>query len=184
MSATGRSPVRRVDDFYETPAWGVRAIVPHLGLRPSDRVLDPCCGRGAITQALPSDLDLVGLELDAGRASEAASLGHTVQCRDALAPEPWPAHRVLLTNPPYRLALEFVERALREAAPRGVVAMLLRLGFLESKKRAAFHQQHPADVFVLSERPSFTGRGTDAAAYGWFLWGGRGGRWRLLVAAR
>ena len=33
--------------------------------------------------------------------------------------------------------------------------MLLRLAFLESAERLAFHRAHPTDVHVLSRRPSF-----------------------------
>jgi hypothetical protein len=49
--------------------------------------------------------------------------------------------------------------------------MLLRLGFLESKKRREFWRRHPlTQLYPLIERPSFTGSGTDATAYGWFVW--------------
>ena len=45
MSATNRSNVRVASDFYATPAWCTRAILPHL---PVTSVLDPCAGDGAI----------------------------------------------------------------------------------------------------------------------------------------
>ena len=49
--------------------------------------------------------------------------------------------------------------------------MLLRLSFLESKGRVKFHQDFPADVYVLAKRPSFTGDGkADSCAYAWFVW--------------
>jgi len=49
--------------------------------------------------------------------------------------------------------------------------MLLRLAFLESKKRKPFWDKHPVtQLYVLSERPSFTNKGTDATAYAWFIW--------------
>jgi hypothetical protein len=51
------------------------------------------------------------------------------------------------------------------------VAFLLRLGFLESSKRLEFWRRWPCrKVFVLAERPSFTGGGTDSAAYALFWW--------------
>ena len=54
-------------------------------------------------------------------------------------------------------------------------SFLLRLGFLESKKRGPFWDAVMQDkllrkVWVLRERPSFTGGGTDNSAYGWFHW--------------
>lgn len=71
-------------------------------------------------------------------------------------------------NPPYSHAEAHIRHALT-LAPR--CAFLLRLAFLESTKRVAFWRDHqPARVYVLAQRPSFTGGGTDSAAYGWFVW--------------
>jgi hypothetical protein len=48
---------------------------------------------------------------------------------------------------------------------------LLRLAFLEGQKRAPFWKaQPPYSVSVLAKRPSFTGGGTDSAAYAFFEW--------------
>lgn len=179
MSATGRNLVgneRRADDFYATPAWCTRAIMPHLRL--NDPVLDPCCGDGAILGVLfAAGRTVCGLELDAARGGTSGS----VSIRDALTPEPWPQHRTIITNPPYSLAMEFIERALREAPEDADVAFLLRLNFLGSQRRAAFHRSYPSDVYVLPRRPSFTGGGTDATEYCWMVWGAsRGGQWSIL----
>ena len=49
--------------------------------------------------------------------------------------------------------------------------MLLRLPFLESNKRYEFWQNHPVNkLYILSKRPSFRGKGTDATAYAFFVW--------------
>ena len=51
------------------------------------------------------------------------------------------------------------------------VIMLLRINFLGSQKRYDFWQQFPPDgLFILSKRPSFTGKGTDSIDYAWFVW--------------
>ncbi|MCL6612078.1 MAG: hypothetical protein K6T66_11125 [Peptococcaceae bacterium] len=53
------------------------------------------------------------------------------------------------------------------------IIMLLRLAFLESKKRRDFWRRYPVNgLYVLSERPSLMGGKTDAAAYAWFIWNG------------
>lgn len=31
-------------------------------------------------------------------------------------------------------------------------------------------QRHTPDVYVLPQRPSFTGKGTDSTSYAWFVW--------------
>jgi hypothetical protein len=76
---------------------------------------------------------------------------------------------MIITNPPYSKAQEFVERALQEL-PKDPVVMLLPLPFLASKRRFEFNKKHPAHVMVLPKRPSFTGGGTDAVEYAWFAW--------------
>lgn len=183
MSSTGRGGERHPDDFYATPAWAVRSILPHLDLTGS--ILEPSAGDGAIVKVLlgagVSPACIRAVELDAERA---AVVPCRTECADFLGrfpAEPVYQPDLILGNPPFSLALEFIEEALRVAGGRGTVCFILRLAFLESQKRAAFHRAHPADLFVLPRRPSFTGKGVDSAAYAWFVWGpGRGGRWSLL----
>lgn len=176
---------RPVDDYYVTPEWVTAAIVPHL---PRGQVaLDPCAGDGAILRVLVAApyRTLVGFENNVRRASDASDVDPSLHILtvDALGAESWGAFDVCVMNPPFRHAHAFVARALVEALPqRATVAALLRLGFLASRKRAALHRAHPADVYVLSRRPAFTGTSrTDATEYAWFVWGpGRGGRWQGL----
>jgi hypothetical protein len=88
---------------------------------------------------------------------------------------------VALGNPPFALAQEFIQHTLTMAEQ---VVFLLRLSFLESQKREHFFARVGVpDVFVLPERPSFTGEGTDACAYAWMRWqrdGKQDGRIRIL----
>jgi len=107
------------------------------------------------------------------------------ECRDALnnltdgetmitdfPKTPWshegPFYDVVIGNPPYADAAAHIARAMDCGR---TVAFLLRLNFLGSQKRLDFWRRHPADVYVLSERPSFDGEGTDATEYAWFVWG-------------
>lgn len=54
------------------------------------------------------------------------------------------------------------------------VAFVLRLGFLASAKRRGLFEQYPPEaVWVIPERPSFTGDGeVDSTDYALFVWGG------------
>jgi len=80
-------------------------------------------------------------------------------------------YKTIITNPPYSIAQEFIEKCFKIADQNTEIIMLLRLAFLESKKRYEFWQKHPvSELYVLSKRPSFTGGGTDATAYAWFVW--------------
>ena len=172
MSATGRSSVREPRDFYRTPTECTEKIVEALaqdGIKIKGRsVLDAGCGDGAIGSYLSQiGAKVHGVELCPDLASRAKM--DRVNVGDFLTlPIQSDFFDLIFMNPPFRQALPFVERAL-ELMPNHVVA-LLRLSFLESRARFNFWQKHPADVYVLSRRPSFTGGRTDSAAYAWFVW--------------
>lgn len=149
---TPRSDGRRALDDYPTPDWVIRAIAFHVA---GARVLDPCCGAGAVLDVFAERGCVVsGIELSPERADEARAKRHEVVTADALAVE-WPQADLIITNPPYSHAQEFAEKAIASVAPGGTVALLLRLGFLAGKKRLGFHRANGSSVYVLSSRPSF-----------------------------
>jgi Methionine biosynthesis protein MetW len=185
MSSTNRGAVRHADDYYVTPRWATWAVLPalaRLGLLDAGRsILEPACGDGAILRVLRdarASVPLVGIELDEERASEARAHGFCVSTGDALGPDLWSSRSALplglaFTNPPFSLAVEFAQRGIKE---RVNTMLLLRLNFLGSADRVAFHKAHPAHIFTLGRRPSFglnkDGKpGTDSCEYGWFGWG-------------
>lgn len=156
MSATGRNlpgHERAEADFYATPPQVTRAILPFLEFAAIETALEPCAGDGAIKKAIEATgYDLMnwhGYELDYDRAEAS---GFAKPC-DALE-EKWPDVDLVITNPPFSLAEEFVGKAIVDC-PSAEKVFLLRLAFLESKKRASFHRAYPSDVYVLPERPSF-----------------------------
>jgi len=187
LSSTGRGTKRRIDDAYFTPAWAVDIILPHLPI--SGHVLEPSAGEGAILRSLhlfPSTTSaesVTAVEIDPGRAEtlRAQGLASIIEADFLAMPRVASPFDLIIGNPPFSLAQKFVEASLAVLAPGGTCAMLLRLAFLESSKRRRFHMAHPCEVNVLPRRPSFTGVGTDSAAYAWFVWGPeRANRWRVL----
>jgi hypothetical protein len=64
-------------------------------------------------------------------------------------------HVVAITNPPYSLAEPVIRKMLQDADR---VAVLMRLSFLSSSKRAEWLRSCPPDVWVLPNRPSFADR--------------------------
>jgi hypothetical protein len=140
MSATGRSDVRHPDDFYSTPPWATRAILPHLVTPltyplPSNIVFDPCCGDGAILFEVANAWHMArlhGIEIDESRCAMARRRFAHIRQADALRLTTWCGSddraSLILTNPPYSLASDFIRRALREVEHGGQIAMLLRLG--------------------------------------------------------
>ena len=83
----------------------------------------------------------------------------------------------IITNPPYRYALDFVKKALSLVADGHKVAMFLRLQFLEGKSRKQFFLKNPPKrVYVSASRLNcalngdFEKADTSAIAYAWFVW--------------
>ena len=81
-----------------------------------------------------------------------------------------------ITNPPFRLAEQFIDRAL-ESSLTGV-AMIVRTSFLEGAGRhnRLYSQRPPTDILQFSERvPMHKGKlagkgGTTATSYCWLVW--------------
>ncbi len=170
MSATGRGAVRDARDFYRTPAWSVRAILPFLPT--SGTIMEPGCGDGAILEALidagvPRSR-LYAVELDPGLAADCEErTGIEVEVADFLR-EPMPGAGLVIGNPPFGIAQEFVEKALEIVDPtKGTVCMLLRLNWFGGGERAPFHRAAPADLYVLPRRPSFCASITCKKKCGW-----------------
>lgn len=83
----------------------------------------------------------------------------------------------IITNPPYKFALEFVKRALDSVQTGRKVAMFLKLQFLEGKARKQFFLNNPPKVvYVSSSRLKCAKNGkfesivSSAVAYAWFVW--------------
>lgn len=83
----------------------------------------------------------------------------------------------IVTNPPYKYAKEFVEKALELATDGRKVCMFLKITFLEGKARKELFKKYPPKVvYVSSSRlkcalnGDFDNTGSSAAAYAWFVW--------------
>lgn len=81
----------------------------------------------------------------------------------------------ILTNPPYKYALEFVEHALELVKNGSKVIMFLKLTFLEGQeRRRLFDTMQLKKVYVFSKRKQCAKNGvfsgSSAVAYAWFIW--------------
>jgi len=82
----------------------------------------------------------------------------------------------IVTNPPYKYALEFCEKALDVVREGGVICMFLKLTFLEGRKRRKFFDLNPPKtVYVFSKRMNCARNGDfsvkqSAVCYAWFVW--------------
>lgn len=158
--------VKRQYEVYRTPAWCVQAIAPHLI---AGSIVDPCAGDGAIQTAWPREArwTLCDIRPDCAPAMQVYDpRAHVGNALDWIPPESYDA---CVMNPPFTLALDFVQWGMLHARK---VCVLLRLNWLASRKRRDFLREHTPDVYVLSKRPSFTPDGkTDGTDYAWMIWG-------------
>lgn len=185
MSSTNRGAERRTDDAYETPPWAVHRLLD-TGIFDTEwdaTWYEPACGSGAIIRAVngwmarragvePGVVVRPGLwyaqDIRPAAVTAVADVVDVAEEGDFLTSPMEFEPEVIITNPPYSLAEEFVQQSLKLC--RGHVAMLLRLAWLSSEARAPFMRAQAPDVYVLPNRPSFTGGTTDSADYAWFVW--------------
>lgn len=84
-----------------------------------------------------------------------------------------PSFDLVIGNPPYKNAEQWIRRSLDVVKEGGYLLFLLRLTFLESQKRASglFVEHPPLRVAVCGRRPSFSGNGkTSPDAYMYCIW--------------
>jgi hypothetical protein len=167
---------RRKDDAYYTPWDAVELIKPHLPAGwETMRLLEPCCGNGAILRALGRLDDKVTALDIRPEAIEELPPGPRRKVCDFTTFHSWTKWPLIMTNPPFvhPLQIEVVGKALSLLAPGGNAFIFLKLAFFESDRRESFNLKHP--IFrlfpLLGKRVSFTEDGkTDNACYGWFNW--------------
>lgn len=165
-----RAEARESVDNFPTPPWATRALLEHVISRDvaTKTCLEPACGAGHMSKVLKEYFGEV-------ESSDIASYGYGA-VRDFLQ-FPFAPKSVdwVITNPPFRLAEEFVLQALTVA--REGVCMLTRTVFIESVGRynRLFSQCRPLYFAQFSERvPMVKGRldpkASTATGYCWLVW--------------
>lgn len=167
---------------YPTQPWATRAlmehvVLPRLGCDPKTLMAwEPACNRGHMVKPLRKYFGRV----HASDIHDYEWEGQERMC-DFLFPGSEPPHIKaqgvdwIITNPPFRLAQQFVARGL-DLAQDGV-AVIVRTAFLEGVGRynALFSKNPPSVIAQFSERvPMVKGRltatGSTATSYCWLVW--------------
>lgn len=158
---------RERDDFYPTPPRGTQALLAVERFVGS--IWEPACGDGSMSR----ELEAAGYEV---YSSDLIDRGFgAARSIDFLLDYETVAENII-TNPPFKLAQEFVEHALARATIK--VAMLCRLAWLEGKERRLLFERTPlARVWVFSSRlpmlrngdPMMAGGG-GMIAFAWYVW--------------
>lgn len=171
MSQRESGYARKERDLYETPEWVTEALIPALTPKP-DEVWECAAGSWQMANVLARHMRCfpTDIHLDDG----------TLNGTDFLkVSEPPKGVHGIITNPPYELATEFCEHALRLMEPvNGMVAMLLRTDFDHAKSRTHLFRDCPAFAkkLVLMKRIAWfveeNGRPKASPSFNhaWYIW--------------
>ncbi len=154
---------RKERDLYETPEWVTHALVSHLPRPPQLGVWEPACGSGKMVAALGVlDCPIDGTDISLNPE------------HDFLLADSALDFDAIITNPPYQLAQEFIEKSLELMACDGVVAMLLRTDFDHAKTRQHLFSgcRAFAKKLVLTKRIKWfeESKGQPSFNHAWFIW--------------
>lgn len=171
-----------ISDYYVTPIIVVVDFLHHLvkqepNILENKNVLDPCAGGkidgldGFDEMSYPIALGNYNVAnittFDIRTDSKAQQKNDYL---DTLVQEN--KYDIIISNPPFNIALEIIQKAIRDVAVNGYVIMLQRINFLGSNKRKTFWENNmPKYIFVHAKRLSFTpDKKTDSIEYAHFVW--------------
>ena len=132
---------RETHDYYATEPKALELLLEVEKF--SERVWECACGEGHLSKVLKAHGHKV-------LSTDLIDRGYGIGGIDFLQ---WssPFDGDIITNPPYKYALEFVEKALSLIPEGRKVAMFLKLQFLEGKARRAFFEKAPPEPFTFQQ---------------------------------
>lgn len=163
---------RVVDDYYATPPEATKAILDKEILEGS--ILEPACGEGHMSEVIKEyypnsevvSTDLVNRNYGQGDI-------------DFLTYDFNRNFDNIITNPPFKYAKEFIERALKLANKK--VIMFAKIQLLESESRRSLFEKYPPKyIYVFSKRVNPWRNGdpldekgkpwSSTMCFAWFVW--------------
>lgn len=162
----GGNGKRRAHDFYPTPWEATAALMNEFGSELGDVIWEPACGDGMMADVIKAyGKTVVATDL-VDRFYGESGFDFLKERR---LPTAAPLVDAIITNPPFNLAVPFIERAIG-TAPK--VAMLLKATFWNANARRELARKHPPAVIApCCFRMDVTGQGRPTMDVTWFLWG-------------
>lgn len=170
-----QEPHDSLDDF-PTPPWATRALLEILNAEEfmgRQTVWEPTCNRGYMARVLANAFgEVLATDIDHyGWPGQGLTVDFLWPGEVWRNPVDW-----IICNPPYRLAREFILRAI-DLAPRQGVAIFGRLGLIEGQRRYRdIHSRYRnLIIYPFAERVQiFKGQvSADTAkpmAHAWYVW--------------
>lgn len=160
---------RQINDFYATDPIAAELLLQEELF--SRNIWECANGQGHLAKVFEKH----GFNV---RKSDLIRRTEGVEILDFLSPdnsEKWCGD--IITNPPYKFAVDFVRKALSLVEDGRKVAMFLKVQFLEGKERKKLFQEYPPKVIYVSssrilcaKNGCFNHKDGSAVAYAWFVW--------------
>ena len=137
------------DDYYATNPEAVKMLLTKYTFD-AHTILEPCVGGGHIANAIndfyTTKREITGMDLvDRGYPGTIVA--------DFLTYKTDKKYEGIITNPPYSLAKEFVEKGMELLEDDGQMAMFLKIQFLEGAKRKELFDKYPPKyIYVFRNR--------------------------------
>lgn len=146
------------NEFYPTPRDVVSTLLKHLRINQNDTFLEPCRGAGAI--------------FDSINLPESQKFWAELSDGVDYLTTPFEKVDLIITNPPFSLTCEFLEKSLSELKEGGTLIYLQRVNFLGSIKRVPFWDKVglPNKTPIIIPRPAFVSGKTDSTEYMWYVY--------------
>ena len=167
---------REENDYYATEPKAVELLLQLESF--SSHVWEHACGEGHLSKVLKDAGYYVKSSdiIDRGFPGTEVIDFLTVTREQACGHIPMD----IITNPPYKMAKEFVQHALDISMNGTKIAMFLKLQFLEGKARQELFKKYPPKVIYVSSSRLLCAKngefekmrlgGGSAVAYAWFVW--------------
>ena len=166
---------RETNDFYATDPQALELLLDKLekdGIKLHKTIWECACGAGHLSRVLENrDYKVI--------SSDLINRGYGECGVDFLKIDSSNIDTDILTNPPYKFAQEFVNKALEILSPDHYCIMILKIQFLEGKTRKKLFEKYPPKyVYVHSTRQlcvingefeKYKGK-SPALCYAWFIW--------------
>lgn len=158
-------------DYYATEPKAAKLL---LELETFNKNIWECaCGEGHLSEVLKQHGHNV-------RSTDIVDRGYSNEILDFLALDNISQFNGdIITNPPYKYAQEFIEKALKLIPIGNKIAMFLKLQFLESKGRKQLFTLHPPKTIYISCSRLLCAKNAEfdkvkkngsAVAYAWYVW--------------
>ena len=165
------------NDFYATNPEAVKKLLRKYSIN-GNKILEPCVGQGHIVTAIndfyTDQKDITCLDLvDRGYPN--------TKVQDFLNWNTEEKFEVIITNPPYSLGAEFVEKGMSLLTDNGQMCMFLKIQFLEGQKRKELFEKYPPKyIYVFRNRMATWNNGkpldtngkrwATTMCHAWFCW--------------